>query len=191
MKISFVSAVLMCFSIFTGFCQNIKPAPVGKAVIYIVRPSSMGFAVNFSYFDGTKLIGKFNGPRYIRYECDPGYHLFWVRSENRDYVEADVDTGRIYFLEAIPHMGALKAEAQLIPLDLKNQKEMTKVMDLLAKKPSESFSVLEIEAETLKMQDAITKGMMKYKEDKDKGVVFERLEKNMYYDDKSAVPGKQ
>lgn len=188
MKTFFVLTVLMCFSVLFGVCQNIAPAPDDKAVIYIVRPSSLGFAVNFTYFDGTKLIGKFNGPRYIRYECDPGYHLFWARSENRDYVEADVDAGRIYFIEAIPHMGALKAVVQFIPLDLKNQKEMTKVMELLEKKASETFSVLELEAETRELQDVITKGMMKYKEDKDKGVIFERIEKNMYYEGQIANP---
>lgn len=188
MKISYILTVLMCFSILSGFSQNIALVPADKAVVYIVRSSSLGFAINFTYFDGTKLIGKFNGPRYIRYECDPGYHLFWVRAENRDYVEADVDAGRIYFLEAIPHMGALKATVQFIPLDLKNQKELTKVMELLEKKPSETFSVLELEAATQELQGVITKGMMKYKTDKDKGVVFERLEKNMYFEGQVTNP---
>jgi hypothetical protein len=180
----------MCFFISAGVCQDIKPAPADKAVVYIVRPSSVGFAISFTYFDGTKFIGKFNGPRYIRYECDPGYHLFWARSENRDYIEADVDAGRIYFIEAIPRMGAIKAALQLIPLDLKNKKEMSKVMDLLEKKPSETFPASELEAETQNLQDVITKGMMKYKEEKDKGDVFEKLDRNMYYEVQSAVPGK-
>lgn len=188
MKTSFILTVLMYFSVLSGICQNIAPAPADKAVIYIVRPSSLGFAINFTYLDGTKLIGKFNGPRYIRYECEPGNHLLWVRAENRDYVEADVEAGRIYFIEAIPRMGAIKAAVQLIPLDLKNQKEMKKVMELLDKKPSESFSVLELEIETQKMEDAIAKGMAKYKEDKEKGVVFERLEKNMYFEGQMADP---
>lgn len=188
MKTSFVFTVLLCFSISSGFCQSITSAPADKAVIYFVRPSSLGFAINFSYFDSTKLIGKFNGPRYIRYECEPGNHIFWVKAENRDYVEADVDAGRIYFIEAIPCMGAIKAAVQFIPLDLKNEKEMKKVMELLDKKPSESFTVLELEIETQKLEDAIARGMAKYKEDKEKGVVFERIEKNMYYTDQIANP---
>ena len=54
------------------FCigQNIVPAPADKAVIYFVRTEI--FVTNFSYFDSVKLIGRFNGPKYIRYECDPG-----------------------------------------------------------------------------------------------------------------------
>src|SRR5688500_8701014 len=78
--------------------QIIDPAPADKAVIYFVRPSFLGFAINFSYFDSTRLIGKFKGPAYIRYTCDPGSHLFWARSENRDFVEAEVEAGKIYFI---------------------------------------------------------------------------------------------
>lgn len=188
MQTSYVLTIIMCLSISIADCQTINPAPDGKAVIYFVRPSSTGFAVNFSYFDSTKLIGKFNGPRYIRYECEPGNHIFWVRAENRDYVEADVEAGRIYFIEAIPRMGAIKAAVQLIPLDLKNQKEMKKVMELLVKKPSESFTDSELKIETQKMENAIFKGMEKYREDKVKGVAFERLEKNMYFESPLADP---
>src|SRR5258708_5671525 len=86
--------------------QEIPPAPEGKSVVYFVRSSSLGFAVNFSYFDSAALIGRFNGPKYIRYECAPGSHLFWARSENRSFVEAQLEAGKIYFIQAIPKMGA-------------------------------------------------------------------------------------
>jgi hypothetical protein len=181
MKNSIITTLLICLCTSVCVCQNIALAPAEKAVIYFVRPSSLGFAINFSYFDSTKLIGKFNGPKYIRYECDPGNHLFWARSENKDFIEAEVEAGRIYFIEAIPRMGALKAAIELIPLNMKDQKEVKRVMDLLEKKPSESFTSLELEMETREMEDVIAKGMKKYREDKAKGVVFEKLEKSMYY----------
>jgi hypothetical protein len=190
MKNSIIAILLICFGSFAGFCQNIEPAPADKAVVYFVRTSSLGFAVNFSYFDSTNLIGKFNGPKYIRYECEPGPHLFWARSENKDFVEADVEAGKIYFVEAIPRMGALKAEVQLKPLDLTNQKAVKKVLSLLDKKPSESFTALDLEMETGKMQDVISRGMEKYKEEKSKGVVFDQLERNMYYDGPLKEPNK-
>jgi hypothetical protein len=180
MKNLIILTALIFFFLPDCESQNIQPAPPDKAVVYFVRPSSLGFAVNFTYFDSTKLVGKFNAPRYIRYECDPGRHLFWARSENKDFVEAEVDAGRIYFLEAIPHMGALKAAVELKPLDLMNQKELKKVFDLLEKKPSETFTALDIEMETQNMLDVIARGMEKYKEDKAKGVVFEHLDRNMY-----------
>jgi hypothetical protein len=182
MKTLIIVIMLFCFGNTFTVCQNIEPAPADKAIVYFVRTSSLGFAINFSYFDSTRLIGKFNGPKYIRYECNPGPHLFWARSENKDFVEAEVDAGKIYFIEAIPRMGAIKAGVQLKPLDLTDQKAVKKVLDLLDKKPSESFTALDIEMETRDMQDVIDKGMKKYKEEKAKGVVYDRLERNMYYD---------
>ena len=163
--------------------QNIAPAPADKAVIYFVRPSGMGFAINFSYFDSTKLIGKFNGPKYIRYECDPGKHLFWARSENRDFVEADVEAGKIYFIEAIVQMGALKAAVNLDPVDPKDSKRMKKIMKLLSKKPSESFTQEELTTEENSMQDVVVRGLEKYNNDKQKGTAWPQLVKSMYYEE--------
>jgi len=102
MKNLIIAIVLIYFSPFVGVCQNIEPAPADKAIVYFVRTSSLGFAINFSYFDSTKLVGKFNGPKYIRYECDPGSHLFWARSENKDFVEAEVDAEKSISLKPSP-----------------------------------------------------------------------------------------
>lgn len=74
--------------------QEIPPAPADKAVVYFVRTSGLGFAINFTYIDSVTLIAKANGTNYVRYECDPGNHLFWARSENRDFVEAELEAVR-------------------------------------------------------------------------------------------------
>jgi len=159
--------------------QKLPPAPPDKSVIYFVRPSSAGFAVNFSYFDSTKLIGVFNGPKYIRYECEPGRHLFWARSENRDFVEAEVEAGKIYFLEAIVKMGAFKAAVELSPVSPGDKKRMDKIFKLINKKPSEPFSDAK---ESLRFKDVVDRGMEKYTEEKSKGVVNTQLPKSMYYE---------
>ncbi|MEI6682881.1 MAG: hypothetical protein WCO44_09655 [Bacteroidota bacterium] len=117
------------------FSQEIPPAPSNKAVVYFVRPSSTGFAINFSYFDSTKLIGIFAGKGYFRYECEPGTHLFWARSENKDFVESHVEAGKIYFLEAVVQMGWVKAQVALEPVDPNNAKKMKGILKVLAKKP--------------------------------------------------------
>ena len=165
------------------FCvgQDIVPAPANKAVIYFVRTSSLGFAINFSYFDSAKLIGRFNGPKYIRYECDPGPHLFWARSENKDFIEADVEAGKIYFIEAVPQMGGFTTGVKLHPINPKDEKKLDKVLKLLNKKPSETFTAEEIENDTKELAEVITKGLEKNKEERQKGKTIERLEKTMYY----------
>lgn len=161
--------------------QTIESAPADKAVVYFVRPSSLGFAINFSYFDSAQLIGKFNGPAYIRYVCNPGKHVFWARSENRDFVEAEVQAGKIYFIEAIVNMGAIKAAVNLDPIDPSDEKRMKKVFKLLAKNLSESFSEAELQAEQEKMQDVIERGLEKYNGDKQKGKTWPTMEPEMYY----------
>ena len=161
--------------------QDMEPAPTDKAVIYFTRTSSLGFAINFSYFDSTTVIGVFNGPKYIRYECEPGKHLFWARSENRDFVEAEVEAGKIYFIEALVKMGAVKAGVELEPVDPSDTKKMEKILKLMGKKESESFTAEELQKETERLGDAITSGLQKYEEDKKKGKTNAQLNKNMFY----------
>lgn len=181
MKKLFISIALYLFSSLFCTAQDITPAPADKAVVYFVRPSSFGFAINFSYFDSARLIGKFNGTGYIRYECDPGAHLFWARSENKDFVEADLEAGKIYFIEAVPQMGGIKAGVQLVAVDPSKQKKIDKIIKLLHKKPAESFTPEELKAEQKKMEDIIRRGLEKYAQEKKAGNLFERLERTMYY----------
>lgn len=178
----FILVILVClFKLSSISAQEIAPAPNDKAVVYFVRVSSLGFAINFSYFDSTKLIGKFNGVSYIRYECDPGSHLFWARSENRDFIEAEVEAGKIYFIEAVPELGGVKAGVQLRTIDPSDTKRIGKIIKVMNKKPAESFTSEELALETKKMEDVITRGLEKYKEKKEKGKKTERLEKSMDY----------
>ena len=175
--------ILMLFfgALSLSSAQGIKPPAEGKAVVYFTRVSSMGFAINFSYFDKDKFIGKFNGPKYLRYECEPGEHLFWATSENRDFVVAELEAGKIYFIEAVPKMGAIKAGVQLIPVNPTDAKKIAKIEKLLNKKPSESFSNSELESETKILQEKISSGLAKYEEEQAKGKKAERLEKTMFY----------
>lgn len=176
--------IVLFFSIMLSivcYSQEIAPAPEGKAVVYFVRPSALGFAINFIYFDSATLIGRFNGPKYIRYECDPGKHIFWARSENKDFIDAEVEAGKIYFVEATPKMGAVKAGVKLEPVDPNDTKTMGKILKLMGKKPSESFTPEELATEKKNFEDVIQKGMDKYAEEKSKGQKNLRLEKNMNY----------
>ena len=177
------TAVIFLSSLFcTG--QDIAPAPADKAVVYFARVSSLGFAINFSYFDSATLVWKSNGSNYFRYECAPGSHLFWARSENRDFVEAEVEAGKIYFLEAVPKMGAIKAGVRLEVIDPQNpadQKRVSKILKLIGKKSPESFTAEDQEKEAKNLEDAVKRGLEKYKEDKEKGEKIARLEKTMNY----------
>lgn len=161
--------------------QGIQPAPSNKAVVYFIRTSSYGFLINFSYFDSTKLIGIFAGQGYFRYECEPGSHLFWARSENKDFIEAHVDAGKIYFIEALVETGWGKARVELNPVDPNISKKMKAILKVINKKSSESLNDEEIKTKTEDFNQVISRGLKKYNEDKENGSKIKRLETNMFY----------
>lgn len=163
-----------------GIGQDIEPAPSDKAVVYFTRTSSLGMAINFSYFDSATLIGIFNGPKYMRYECEPGRHLFWARSENRDFIEAEVEAGKIYFIEAVANMGAVKAGVDLLPVNPSDTRMMKKIFKLLKKKSPELFTDAELQVETARLSEVITRGLEKYAKDKEKGKLIPKLSKEMF-----------
>lgn len=134
----------------------------GKALIYFTRTSSWGYAVNFRLFDGEKYIGKFKGSQYIVYECDPGIHSFWALAENMSMVYADLEAGRSYYLDAVPVMGAFKANVSLVVLD-KNHKKFEKLQSLIISRIQVDekliFTPEELEEEQAELSEKIAKGM--------------------------------
>ncbi len=117
----------------------------------------------------------------MRYECEPGEHIFWARAENADFVLADLEAGRVYILQAQPKMGAIKAQVQLVPVDPKNAKTMEKVLKLIGKKPSETFTEDELVKENERLKQVIADAMLKYEERKQQNLV-DKLPKEMYYE---------
>ena len=155
--------LVLILTLILPFClqsQIIEPAPADKAVVYFVRASGLGALVNFTYFDSTKVIGKFNGPKYMRYECEPGQHLFWVRAENKDFMQADLEAGYIYLVEVVPQMGAIKASVRFEPVNSPEYK-LKKIRKLLAKKEPEQFSEQELQTLQHEMAEVIARGMEK------------------------------
>lgn len=191
MKRKIFNTLLFIVNSVLCFGQDIKPAPEDKAVVYFARVSSMGFAVNFTYFDSATVIGRFNGPKYLRYECEPGKHLFWARSENRDFVEAEVEAGKIYFIEAAPQMGGIKAGVSLQPVDSTDEKTIKKILKLLKKKDSESFTPEELAKETRNFKDVIERGLEKYDQEKGNAKKIQRLEKTMYINSSGLTVDKE
>ena len=126
------------------------------------------------------MIGRSNGTNYIRYECKPGYHLFWGRSENRDFIEADVEAGKIYCIEAVPQMGAIKAGLKLRPLDASNEKAIKRFKKLVGKKEAETLTAEDLEKDSAHFKEAIERGLEKYKEEKEKGEKITRLERSQH-----------
>ena len=162
--------------------QGIPPAPENKAVVYFARTAMMGFVVEFFYYDSASFIAKANSTNYVRYECDPGFHIFWGKSENVSFLEAELEAGKIYFIEVMPRMSMIVADVELNAIDpAKDEKAMNRIFKLMEKKSPVNMTEEAMKKESQRSQEAIKKSLEKYRQRKEAGKKIERLEKDMYY----------
>ena len=59
--------------------------------------------------------------------------VFWVASENRDFLTAELKPNATYIVEIRPTMGAVKAAVRIYPVSPENTKVLKRVSKLLAK----------------------------------------------------------
>ena len=161
-----------------SLCQEIELAPENKSVVYFVRANAYGSLINFSFFDFDKVIGRFNGLGYIRYECEPGDHDFWARSENRSFVKATLQAGKIYVIEAIPTMGGFKSAILLAPVS-RDYKRLRKIQKLMSTKEAKTFRKAELAMIEDSLSNAKKRGLEKLKTLEEEGHDFIRLTPSM------------
>jgi hypothetical protein len=173
-----------------AFSQELKKPAEGKAMVYFIRSNSMGFLINFKYFDGEKYLGKFNYGKFLSYECEPGKHLFWSKSENVDFVEANLDADKIYIIDSEPQMGAFKAGVKLVPfvddiLQYKNEKRYLKAKERILKSITENkeYTIRTEDLEEAKqdLEGVIKRNIEKYNNRKANDSGFTQLTVEMNY----------
>ena len=166
--------------------QELDTPAEGKVLVYFTRYDAVGFLINFKYFDGNKYLGKFNHGKYFVYECEPGKHVFWSKSENFDFVEADLEAGKVYIIDSRPQMGAFKAGVQLVIFnkELPNYDRYKKrIFKSIENGKRYLPSEEDIKNESDEIKDLIEKGMEKYNKLKSENSnKIEILTGNMFYD---------
>lgn len=96
--------LLLFLSSCAGSSNYMKPSASqvvptqDKALVRFMRPSGIGFAINFNMLDGTKVIGNSVAKSQFDYLADPGHHLFVAISENKVFLEADLAPGKVYYV---------------------------------------------------------------------------------------------
>jgi hypothetical protein len=90
--------------------------PPDKSMVYFLRPSGLGFAINFQIWDRDRFIGLSQAKSYFAYLCTPGQHLFIGIAENKVAVEAELAPGLSYYVVTEPRMGGWKARLAMIPV---------------------------------------------------------------------------
>lgn len=174
----------------TCYSQELRKPSDGKSIVYFVRSSSTGFLINFKYFDGEKYLGKFNYGKYFVYECEPGKHIFWSRSENTDFIEADLEVGKTYIVDSEAQMGAIKAGVKLVPFNpnaesyktpKKFEKKKANILKSISENKEYVATDLDLKEGAAEYESIIKKSTGKYNKLKEKGEEFAKVLPEMSY----------
>lgn len=115
----------------------------------------MGYAVNFNIWDGEKVIGNSVAKAQFDYLADPGKHLFVAVAENKTFLEAELESGKIYYILTQVKMGMWKARVGLVPVN-KGSEYWDKV-----KEYENELSKLQPDTEALKTWENANKAKIK------------------------------
>ncbi|WP_416638514.1 hypothetical protein [Pseudomonas sp. OHS18] len=96
-------------------------ATADKALVVFMRPSSLGGAVQSSVYDtraegNDVFAGVVSSKSKVAYLAEPGQHLFMVVSENADFLAANLEAGKRYYVLVAPRMGVWRARFSLLPI---------------------------------------------------------------------------
>lgn len=106
----------------------------GKALVYVVRPSTVGFAVRFNVFidnqEPASEMGYTRGGQYIYFNLAPGDHQILSKAENWAEVNVSAKAGDILFIQQQPSMGILMARNSIINIQDYEGKYYVKTLEL-------------------------------------------------------------
>lgn len=155
--------IIFFLSAFCAGAQGFQAPSPGKAAVYFVRLSSAGFAISFNFYHNDKFIGDFAGRNYMRYETDPGEHLFWAASENHEFLTADLSEGGTYVVLVAVEMGIAVARVDLSPVTA-TAKMFEKVQKLVDKKGPKITTEEEINEKNQTRAEYIRESLKDYEE---------------------------
>jgi hypothetical protein len=154
--------LLLCVQ-YSVFSQGFQTPSSGKCVVYFIRPEFFDRAVKFEYYDNDRYIGGWSGINYMRYECDPGTHLFWATSENKEFMPSELKAGGVYMVNVFAVYGFGKAHVQLSPLPPNNSALLNQNKNFIKSKASVYESPDKIEKINAKKRKFIEEMLNKYK----------------------------
>jgi len=88
-----------------------------KALVYVMRPASIGVLVKTWAFIDDEVLGANKASSYFFVHVDPGKRTFWSKMENVDAVGLELEPGKAYFLQQHLRMGWTKARTKIEVLD--------------------------------------------------------------------------
>lgn len=97
-----------------------KLPEAGKAIVYVVRPSSLGKVIRFNVFidnqEPESEVGYTRGGQYIYFNLTPGDHQILSKAENWAEANVSAKAGDILFIQQEPSMGIIMARNSIIKI---------------------------------------------------------------------------
>lgn len=159
-----ILAILIIGSMLSVSGQELKKPSKGKALVYIMRSNNLAAGLNFRVYDGDIFLGALPSKAYFTYECDPGEHLFWAASENRDYVEANLEADKTYVIDLRAKFGLVIAAVGVEPYSPKNKTHIKRIKKVLRKHVN---AVVFDKERTAEKEENIKKALKAYEKIKD------------------------
>ena len=98
-----------------------KKPDADQAMVYVVRPSSMGGLVRFNVFlndkEAPSEMGYTRSSQYIYFSVSPGDHRVFSKAENWAELLVNVKAGDVVFIQQEVNMGVIMARNTLLALD--------------------------------------------------------------------------
>jgi Protein of unknown function (DUF2846) len=105
----------------TANFQLPKAPEPGKAMIYVIRPSSLGTLIRFNVFlndqQEASEMGYTRGSQYIYFNVPPGEHKVYSKAENWAEILVTVKAGEVAFIQQEPSMGIIMARNNVFKLE--------------------------------------------------------------------------
>lgn len=98
-----------------------KAPDSGKAMVYIVRPSSLGGIIRFNVFlddqEDASEMGYTRASQYIYFNLPPGEHKIYSKAENWAETTVIASIGEVIFLQQEPIIGVIMARNNLYKIE--------------------------------------------------------------------------
>lgn len=119
------------FSAKTDKKQHPTPkSETGQAMIYVLRPSMMGSAIQTKLAMDGEWKGVNRGNTYFYFTAEPGERLFCSKSENVSLLRLNLEPNKTYFIQQKIRMGAMKARNELIEMTEEEGREKLRKLNL-------------------------------------------------------------
>lgn len=100
--------------------ENITSPKEGSSKIVFLRASSSGYAIQSSIFkienNNPEILGIVAAKKKMSYDLIPGNYIFMVLGESADFMYAEIEANKTYYVDITPRMGVWKARFSLKPI---------------------------------------------------------------------------